>query len=177
MALPSFIRSLLYRKQGTAYLWQLREKYQRTSSRLLKWCYFRKYQKLMDRNGASIPVTAEFAGMPTLPHGLSGIYISAGAKIGRDCVIFHQVTIGSNALPGSKGQGCPTIGDHVYSGAGAKIIGGVTVGNHVRIGANCVVTQDIPDNATVVLERPRIIVKDGPQDNRFFTPAQLRENG
>jgi serine acetyltransferase len=44
----------------------------------------------------------------------------------------------------------------------------------VRIGANCVVTTDIPDNATVVLERPRIIIKDTPQDNRFISQAQLQ---
>ena len=174
MALPSFIRKLLYSKQSTAYIWQLRHKYEQTGSSVLKWYYFRKYQKLMDRNNASIPFTAEFADMPTLPHGLSGIYISAGAKIGKACVIFHQVTIGSNMLPGSKSQGFPTLGDNVYIGAGAKIIGNVTIGNNVRIGANCVVTTDIPDNATVVLEKPRIIVKDAPQDNRFISQAQLQ---
>ena len=151
MALPSFLRKLLYCKQGTAYIWQLRHKYQQTGSPVLKWFYFRKYQKLMDRNNASIPLTAEFAEMPTLPHGLSGIYISASARLG---------------------QGCVTLGDNVYIGAGAKIIGNVHIGNNVRIGANCVVTTDIPDNATVVLEKPRIIIKDTPQDNRFISQAQ-----
>lgn len=174
MALPSFLRKLLYGKQGTAYIWQLRHKYQQTGSPVLKWFYFRKYQTLMDRNNASIPLTAEFAEMPTLPHGLSGIYISASARIGKACVIFHQVTIGSNMLPDSKSQGFPTLGDNVYIGAGAKIIGNVHIGNNVRIGANCVVTTDIPDNATVVLEKPRIIVKDTPQDNRFISQAQQK---
>lgn len=54
----------------------------------------------------------------------------------------------------------PIIGDNVYIGPGAKIFGGIQIGNNVRIGANCIVFQDIPDNATVVLEKPRIIVKE-----------------
>lgn len=49
------------------------------------------------------------------------------------------------------------IGDNVFIGCGAKIIGGVHVGNNVCIGANCVVTKDIPDNSTVVMPEFRII--------------------
>ena len=59
------------------------------------------------------------------------------------------------------------IGDRVYIGAGAKIIGGITIGNDVRIGANAVVTRDVPDNATVVCAEPRVIVHDTPRDNTF----------
>ncbi len=42
-----------------------------------------------------------------------------------------------------------------------KIIGNIKIGNNVKIGANCVIFQDIPDNATVVLNKPRIIMKEG----------------
>ena len=94
-----------------------------------------------------------------MPHGLNGIFISDGATIGKNCVIFHQVTIGSNTLEDSKGRGAPTIGDNVYIGAGAKIIGRVKIGNNVRIGANCVVVENIPDNCVVVLNKPRILQK------------------
>ncbi len=51
------------------------------------------------------------------------------------------------------------IGNNVIIGAGAKILPNVTIGNNCKIGANCVVVEDIPDNATVVLHKPRIIVK------------------
>ena len=50
------------------------------------------------------------------------------------------------------------IGNNVMFGAGAKVLPGIKIGNNVKIGANCVVIEDIPDNATVVLPRPRIIV-------------------
>jgi serine O-acetyltransferase len=121
----------------------------------------------MSRNNADIPLIARIDGMPVFPHGLSGIFLSNGAKIGKNCVIFHQVTIGSNSLPDSPGHGAPVIGDDVYIGCGAKIIGNVRVGSNVRIGANCVVTRDVPDNATVVLEKPRVIVHAEPRDNRL----------
>lgn len=100
-----------------------------------------------------------FASAPVYnPHGINGIVIAAGAKIGHDCFISHQVTIGRSR------NGVPVIGDNVYIGPGAKIFGNIKIGNNVRIGANCPVFFDVPDNATVVLPRPRIIEKDNPVD-------------
>lgn len=104
--------------------------------------------------------SSNFSNSPSFPHGPYGVFISSGAKIGKNCVIFQQVTIGYNSLPDSKNFGSPTIGDDCYIGAGAKIIGSVVIGNNVRIGANCVVSNNIPDNSVVVLSKPRLIVKD-----------------
>ena len=81
-------------------------------------------------------------------HG-DGIVIASGAVIGRGMTIQHQVTIGNRI--GHEGElGCPTIGDDVFIGVGAKVLGAIRIGNNVRIGANAVVLHDIPDNATVV---------------------------
>ena len=79
-----------------------------------------------------------------------------------------MLTIGSNTLIDSKSGGAPIIGDNVYIGAGAKIIGNVKIGNNVRIGAGCTVTRDVPDNCTVAQNLPAVIQKDAPQDNRFL---------
>lgn len=105
--------------------------------------------------------------MPTLPHGFQGIFISNGAKIGKHCTIFQNVTIGSNTLKDSRNAGSPSLGDNVYIGAGAMIIGKVKIGNNVRIGAGCSVAIDIPDNSVVVSQKPVIIHKDN-MDNRFY---------
>ena len=72
------------------------------------------------------------------------------AIIGKNCTIFQQVTIAHGGV---------RIGDNVLIGAGAKILPQVTIGNNVKIGANCVVVEDIPDNSTVVIQKPRIIIK------------------
>ncbi len=166
MGLKHKLSAFLHRKETTAYFWKIRTKAQKNS--LIGKLYYEKHHRISERTCSGISVGAEFASVPVFPHGLTGIFVSKGAKIGKNCVIFHQVTIGSNTLPDSKSQGSPVLGDNVYIGCGAKIIGGVHIGNNVRIGANCVVTQDIPDNATVVLEKPRIILRDAPQDNRFL---------
>ena len=74
--------------------------------------YVHANQKILDRHNAVIPCTEEISPFVT-PHGLAGIFISYGASIGEGCTIFHQVTIGSNTLPDSRGQGAPTIGRNV----------------------------------------------------------------
>lgn len=69
---------------------------------------------------------------------------------------MQQVTIGGS-MHNKKNDNAPIIGDNVLIGAGAKIIGNIIVGNNVKIGANCIVVDDVPDNSTVVLNKPRII--------------------
>lgn len=78
----------------------------------------------MVKNSASISIDANIASPLVLPHGISGIFISQSANIGKNVVVFQQVTIGANTMKGSKSYGAPTIGNNVYIGAGAKIIGG-----------------------------------------------------
>lgn len=51
------------------------------------------------------------------------------------------------------------IGDNVLIGANVYIAPGVKIGNNVKIGANALVVEDIPDNATVVMPKPRVILK------------------
>ena len=89
----------------------------------------------------------------------SGIVISSAAVIGKNCNISQGVTIGISGK--GEDRGCPIIGDNVYIGAGAKVIGRITIGNNVAIGANAVVTKDVPDNAVVVGIPAKIISMDG----------------
>ena len=162
------LKAWILRKDKTEYWWKVRTKCF-SKNPITKVINRIKYYKLLNKHGSYIPWNVKFEGMPKLPHGPRGIFISDGAKIGKGCVIFHQVTIGSNTLADSRGKGSPNIGDNCYIGCGAKLIGGITVGNNVRIGANCVVTSDVPDNTTVVLNKPRMIQKETPQDNTFVS--------
>jgi serine acetyltransferase len=126
------------------------------------------YEKYLSKSGSWIGFNSRFAGLPCFPHGLYGIFISGGAKIGRNVVIFQQVTIGSNTLNDSIKAGSPTIGDNVYIGAGAKIIGNISIGDNCRIGANAVVYEDMPPNSVAVQSPTRIIQKSN-LDNRFYS--------
>ncbi|HEX7501694.1 MAG TPA: hypothetical protein VF524_15550, partial [Polyangia bacterium] len=60
-----------------------------------------------------------------------------GASIGQNCLIFHDVTIGTNA----NASVSPQIGNNVDIYVGAKVLGAVKIGDNAKIGANCAVTQ------------------------------------
>lgn len=91
--------------------------------------------------------TKSVGGGLRLPH-VNGIYVHENAAIGENCTIFQQVTIGVNEHQGHRKA--PQIGNGVYIGAGAKLIGDIRIGADVRIGANAVVTKDVPPEMTVV---------------------------
>lgn len=93
--------------------------------------------------GCIIGRGAEFGPGFVLIHSL-GVVINGNVRGGSNIKIEHQVTIGAEK------RQTPVIGDDVFLGAGAKIIGGITLGEGVRVGANAVVVKDIPAFATVV---------------------------
>ena len=99
------------------------------------------------RYGISIDFTTRIGEGFFIGH-FGGIVVSRLCTIGRNCNISHGVTIGR--INRGERAGVPTIGDNVYIGPGAKILGGITVGNGAAIGANCVVTRDVPENGVVV---------------------------
>jgi len=129
------------------------------------------YESYLRKTGSWIGYNSKFDSLPFFPHGYHGIFISGGARIGRNVIIFQHVTIGSNTLIDSKRAGSPTIGNSVYIGAGAKIIGRVNIGNNCRIGANAVVYEDMPPNSVAVQSPTRIIQKDS-LDNRHFSTRE-----
>jgi serine O-acetyltransferase len=122
---------------------------------MLRW--ISKYYVLEHRfwsavTGADIPLNSDIGGGLLMPHP-NGIVIHPEAKVGVNCLIFQQVTIGQ----GGRRPGAPRVGGHVDIGAGAKIIGGVTIGDHARIGANALVLCDVPEGATAVGVPARIL--------------------
>lgn len=78
----------------------------------------------------------------------TNVMIGSGVEIGEDCLIFHDVTLGTGQVPGT-----PKIGGNVDIYCGARVLGGVTVGDGSMVGANCVVTRDVP-GASVILAAP-----------------------
>jgi len=149
--------------------WRLKDKISHESNPFLKKLYMAIYKIYLYENGADIALSSEFKGIPCTPHGERGVFVSGLAKVGKNAVIFQQVTIGSVSLIDSKGIGAPTIGDNCYIGSGAKIVGNIKVGNNVRIGANAVVYKDVPDNSVVVSGEMKIITKDKPLNNRYYS--------
>lgn len=117
--------------------------------------YYLFYIKRIDMKfgcsfGTNLNSGSHFETPPNLPHGPLGIICGHNWHIGSQCTIYHQVTL----------AGGGKIGDNVLLGAGSKILNNVNIGNNVKVGMNSVVICDIPDDATVVLQRPRIIIRN-----------------
>lgn len=157
--LETLFRSKVQKYNEKKY-WKLRKRVVEKNNYplLLKYMWLYYIKKCDAFNNASlgthIGYGAKFETCPIFPHGLYGIIVSHNAVIGSDVTIFHHVTIGEGT------GGAPTIGKNCLIGAGAKIVGGIHIGDNVKIGANCVVVEDIPDNSTVVMNKPRIIIRD-----------------
>lgn len=84
-----------------------------------------------------------------IPHGFSSTVLSQYAKIGKNATIYHNVTIGVIENRNYK-YGDILIGNDIYIGCGATILGKCKIGNNVTIGANSLlINQDIPDNSIV----------------------------
>lgn len=96
-----------------------------------------------------------------------GLYIGHpfGIAVNGDSVIGHNVNISQNVTIGYKQRGdlsgSPVIGNNVYIGPGAVVIGKIKIGNNVVIGANSVVTKDVPDNAVVAGIPAKILSEEG----------------
>ncbi len=93
-----------------------------------------------------IPHSALLGKNLILGYGALGIVIHDTARIGDNVHIDQGVTIGGNATQ----RGAPRIGNHVYIGAGAKILGPISIGDGSVIGANAVVVRDVPPRSLVV---------------------------
>jgi serine O-acetyltransferase len=101
-------------------------------------------------------VGLDLSGTPIGP----GLFISHGQatilsaeRIGANLQVHQGVTVGWDY----RGERRPVIGDDVFIGAGAKVLGAITVGDGARIGANAVVVCDVPAGATAVGIPARIV--------------------
>jgi serine O-acetyltransferase len=104
-----------------------------------------------------------------IDHG-TGVVIGETAEIGDNCVMFHNVTLGGTGKHSGKRH--PTIGNNVFIGTGATLLGPITVGDNVKIGANCfIVMHDVPDNCTVIGTPGRIVKLHGERLNLPLIPT------
>lgn len=75
-----------------------------------------------------------------LPHPFM-IIIHGASRIGDNCIIYHEVTIG---CIDHKSQMAPIINDNVYIGCKSVLLGGINIGNNSRIGAGSIVLKNTP---------------------------------
>lgn len=133
--------------------WRLYRRQKKAKNRFVRDILTFRMSRCAHRHGGYIGPDAVFKGVPSLPHGLHGIFVSRFAVIGENCRIYQNVTVGE------VDRKAPVIGDNCLIGAGAVLIGGIRIGNNVKIGAGAVVNTDVPDNCTVVSQSSRVLEK------------------
>lgn len=120
---------------------------------LLKIIAFLLFKLTEILSGISLPASAQIGKGLYIGH-FGPIILHSDAVIGENCSFGPGVVIGTRGL-GSKGS--PVLGDNVYVGVGAKILGKIKIGNNVKIGANAVVLTDLPAGSTAVGVPAKII--------------------
>ena len=104
-----------------------------------------------------------------IDHGFT--VIGETADIGDNVTIYQCVTLGgTNPANGVGGKRHPTLCDNVIVGSGAQILGPITVGQRARVGANAVVTEDVPEGATMVGTKARSTLVAAEAWQKDFVP-------
>jgi serine O-acetyltransferase len=129
---------------------------------VLRRFHLMMFRYVRNHYGIEVPSTVVLGRRVILGHQ-SGIVIHPRARIGDDCIIRQNVTIG--ALNTERSEEAPVIGDRVELGTGVAIVGPVTIGDGSRIGPHCVIMTDVPPGSTVFVNPPRMITL------RSATPA------
>lgn len=127
-----------------------------------QWCHERSIpglpsfvqRHLYHRYGLDIVIGSDIAGGLYIAHPIGTVV--AVEHIGRNCSIIAAVTLGLR-----NDHNFPSIGDDVFIGAGARVLGGIRIGDGARIGANAVVINDVPAGATAVGVPARVLVPSG----------------
>ena len=114
------------------------------------------HRHLQYKTGIQIRLQTKIGGGLRFVH-FGDVVLNASASLGKNCVVFNGVTLGSVRLGGL----APTVGNNVVICTGAKLIGDITVGSNVVIGAGAVVVKDVPDNAVVAGVPAKILSMDG----------------
>lgn len=111
--------------------------------KVLAKMWLHRLRKLSSITGFQIPPNTIGSGLTIWHWG--PIIINPAVTIGKNCTLNPMVIIG-HKMPK---EPAPHIGDDVFVGGGAKIIGDINIGNNVSIAPNAVVVKDVPDNAVV----------------------------
>lgn len=116
------------------------------------------FKRLQIKFGYQIPHTVKIGRGLFLGH-FGNIVVNQAAVLGENCNVAQGVTIG-NVSRGSR-IGCPVIGDRVWIGANAVIVGKIIVGNDVLIAPLTLVNFDVPDNSVVAGNPAKIVSNNG----------------
>jgi serine O-acetyltransferase len=123
----------------------------------LQFFYKILHRRYLYKFGFQIPLSTKIGKGLHIAH-FGNVVVHEDAVLGDNCNLTHGITIGRTNRGGRKG--CPTIGNRVWVGTGAVIVGKITVGDNVLIAPNSYVNFDVPANSIVLGNPAKIIPKE-----------------
>lgn len=115
-----------------------------------------------------IPAKVEIGKGLRIEH-IGGIVINSEAKLGENITLLNGVLIGAQNRGNKKGF--PTIGNYVWIGTNAIIVGNIHIGNNVLIAPGAYVNFDVPDNSIVLGNPGRIIERENATEGYIINPV------
>ena len=123
---------------------------------LLRLLHLISYKKIQSKTKVLLPLTVQAEGGLCFWHGGPAV-INENTVFGKNVTIMQYVTIGAENR--GKRKGAPQIGNEVYIGAGACVVGKIVIGDDVLIAPNAYVNFDVPSHSIVLGNPGRIISK------------------
>jgi len=130
---------------------------------LIALAFVNKFVEIV--TGICIPPSCEIGEGLYIGH-FGTIILPSRGRLGKNCSVSQGMTIGL-AGQGEK-RGAPTIGDRVYIGPHAIVVGKITVGDDAVICAGAVVTRDVPPRGHALGNPARITSHDGSFEYVFY---------
>lgn len=125
--------------------------------------------RIVTRRHVYISRNSEIGPGLLIMHGY-GIMVGP-SKIGSNCVLHQNVTIGDQVAAGS--NRVPRIGNNVWIGPGATITGDITLGDNVTVSAGTVMSKSVPDGCLVAGNPGRVVRRD--YDNRAIMGHRVEQ--
>ncbi|MDQ1098513.1 MULTISPECIES: serine O-acetyltransferase [Chryseobacterium] len=137
------------------YIFRKAQKFRKTPVLNIFWKLILRHYQI--RYGFQIYPETEIGEGFYLGHWGS-LVINPYTRIGKNCNMAQGVTIGQQNR--GKNAGIPVIGNEVWIGANAVIVGGITIGDDVLIAPNAYVNFDVPPHSVVIGNPAKIIPAD-----------------
>ena len=168
------IQKTKYIQSGFKYIVEYRKinRYIKQGKKGLGYYYHRiKFLRYSKKTGFQIGAGAEIGPGLFMNHR-GTVIVNGKVKMGRNINLSVGVTIGQENR--GKRKGVPTIGNEVWIGNNAVIVGKIQIGNNVLIAPNAYVNFDVPDNSIVIGNPAKIILSENATEGYIQNPYKGR---
>ncbi len=151
----------IFRPAEIKYIYCMRKA--KFSKNILSLCWYKlRLRWISARTHIQIPSVTEIGEGFYIGH-TGRLIINSRAKIGKNCNLATGVTIGATSR-GKSGGGTPIIGDEVWIGTNAVVVGKINIGDDVLIAPNAYVNFDVPSHSIVIGNPGQIIPRENATD-------------